>query len=392
MLINAVLWHNRGGLLKLKPRVPQVVFITLAGIALTAATPVAAFAAPDSKPPVVRTARIASVDIARVSHRADVSQLAIASKAGLSRTNSASVDRENSRVADFLDGRARAGNLLRKSDIRVATVANPLSAGHDITVVWSGPSEPGDIRLQSVGDDKAGASGLAIEFNPGTAEEAVGTSANLAGGSGYDAGTSPKNMYTKSTWNGCHNAYWDASYSTTDYHVESCWEKWAQSGTKHWIYNRWGLFTRPDSSTAHPDIRDFTIRSRPWKVDLNHASSFVAKLNSWQPTGPSQTCSTKTATLGGTYSGISGTLGIPVQTCSTSVLHIDTGQKEIGIGVEGHEPTGRQIRVDVGGDYDATSATPIPVWADYAWATVRYNSGPQTVQDTDDYVLKDSGW
>jgi len=38
----------------------------------------------------------------------------------------------------------------------------------------------------------------------------------------------------------------------------------------------------------------FTIRSRPWKVDLDHANSFVAKLNSWQPPGPTSTCVIKT--------------------------------------------------------------------------------------------------
>ncbi|UQU65772.1 hypothetical protein COUCH_05485 [Couchioplanes caeruleus] len=376
--------------LKLPERGPQVALASMVGMGLLIAASGAAHASPAQTAPTVRTARIASADIVRVSHRADMSGAAQVSKLRAQGSDKVQAQ-ENSRVTDFLDRRARAGHLLRKADVQVATIANPLLSGHSISVVWSGSSAPGDISLQSVGDDENGASGLGIQFQPdGSAETLDGAPAQLAGGSGYDAGVNPKNMYKYS--NGCNNAYWDASYSSTDYHVESCFEKWAQSGTSHWVYNRWGLFTRPNSTTANPDIRDFTIRSKPWKVDLYHPSSYISKLNSWQPTGPSQSCTTKTATLGGTYNGITANIGIPVQTCNTSILHIDTGLKMIGIGVEGHEPTGRQVRVDVGGDYTATDKSSVPVWADYAWATVRYIKGPQTVTDTDDYVLKDSGW
>jgi hypothetical protein len=348
------------------------------------ATPVAAHAAEKSDPPV-RSARIASADFLNVSHSADTAAVAVAGARSAARAS-----KESTRVNDFLDRRARSGKLLKKSDVRVATVENPLTAGQDITLVWEGSKAPGNMALQAVGDEKNGAMGLGIEFVPDGTEKLDDKQAGLAGGSGYGPAADPKNMYRYR--NGCANAYWDSSYSSDDYHVENCWEKWAQSGTNHWVYNRWGLFTRPNSSTANPDIRDFTIRSRPWKVDLNHPSSYVSKLNSWQPPGPSNTCVTSTYNVGGGAGGVSASVGIPIQTCNTTILHVDTGQKMLGIGVEGHEPTGRQVRLDIGGDFNATNSTAVPVWADYAWATVRYISGPQTVTDTDDYVLKDSGW
>ncbi|MBL7262160.1 hypothetical protein [Paractinoplanes lichenicola] len=380
--------------MKHKSRGIAAAVASIAGIASLGFMPGSAQAAPDEVPSLeVRSARITGADILKYSHRADEAGM---NAAGTSARTDAAGKRsvgakEKARVADYMNRQARSGRLLRSSDVRVATVPSPVSPGHDITLVWGAKRVPSELRMQQVGDDENGAMGLAIEFAPDGTEETRGAEpAQLSGGSGYDNAINPKNMYTKSIWTGCANAYWDSKYSSTDYHVESCYEKWAQSGTNHWVYNRWGLFTRPDSSTVKPDIRDFTIRSRPWKQDLNHIN-YVSKLNSWAPPGPTSKCETKTYTVGGGAAGGSASVGIPIQTCSTTILHIDTGQKMIGIGVEGHEPTGRQARLDVGGDYNATNKTAVPVWADYAWATVQY-LGPQGTTRKDEYVLKDSGW
>jgi hypothetical protein len=283
------------------------------------------------------------------------------------------------KVQQYLDQESRQGRLLDEGDVSVAEVPVPEIPGASLTIAWTGGWVPAGLSVQQATDGQGGiAQGIGVETNP--AEQTGTPSAPAAVGAGFEGAKDPKNMYTKDAWTDCATVWFKAN--TTDHQLITCYEKWAQRGTSHWVYNRWGYWTRSDDAGNYKTT-EFTIRSRPWAGKEGD----VHKLNKYVPTNPSNTCTDRgNLTLGGTFSGVTGQVGIPVRTCSNTILKSDPAKKMIGIGIEGTEP-GRQIRLDIAGDYTAKNNVVVPQFADYSWATVTRN----WLIDYD-YLNKDSGW
>ncbi|MER7280614.1 hypothetical protein ABT369_39855 [Dactylosporangium sp. NPDC000244] len=291
--------------------------------------------------------------------------------------------RAGKHVRDYLDQEARRGRMLNEADVSVASVPDPLNPGENVDIAWTGEQPVTDISLQQVDDNgRSGAQAIGVQLLRDGQEQAGIAQPN--GGSGYDAASSASNMYKQN--NGCVTVWFSNDYSPDQHQLISCFEKWAQSGTNHWVYNRWGLWTRATDYGGHfASTKEFTIRSRPWAGQEPRLTS----LNSWQPPGPSSSCQERgSLSLGGTYGGVTGTVSIPMRTCSNTILKNNTSTKMIGIGIEGSEP-GRQIRIDVAGDYNAQNNWIIPTWADYAWAQVDFWGGDLYHEY---YLNKDSGW
>ncbi|MEU8230059.1 hypothetical protein AB0C12_10690 [Actinoplanes sp. NPDC048967] len=202
-------------------------------------------------------------------------------------------------------------------------------------------------------------------------------------GNGYDYGTAPKNMYRYKY--GCIEQYWEST-GVSDHYLWSCWEKWAESGTRHWIYNRFGRFHRANYSWI-PYTREFTIRSRPWA-----GSDAITSLNQATPTASATTCeATQTVTIGASAAGVSGQIGIPLHRCDSTNPVGTWGRKEIGVQFLGK--TSKVVLYgDTAGDYTAKDKTVVPTWADYTWAAVDRKYGDLNLTTLDEFVRKDSGW
>jgi hypothetical protein len=344
---------------------------------LFAGTAVAAFAV---SPPAAQASPIRSTPTAREAHFSGD----LLKQSGRQGNLLAGSDKQQTHLHQFLDRESREGRLLNDSDVTVTTLPDPFRSGRTVDVAWSGARPPADVALQWLDDGKAGGA-QAIGVKPAV-NDAIVTSAPgvAAGGSGYDTAVSPSNMYRQN--NGCVTVWFNAAYSSQDHQLVSCFEKWAQPGTNHWIYNRWGLWTRATDPGGYAETREFTVRSRPWKGQ----ESRLTQLNSWQPAGPSSTCQELGALkIGGTYSGVTGEISVPIRTCSNTILKVDPSTRMIGIGIEGSE-SGRQMRVDVAGDYKASNSSVVPTWADYTWVQVDYC--PQPFRCHEYWLNKESGW
>ncbi|MGX6605137.1 hypothetical protein ACWKSP_23825, partial [Micromonosporaceae bacterium Da 78-11] len=295
---------------------------------------------------------------------------------------------ESAVVRNLVTAQARGGKPVNAGTVKVATVPDPLQSGKEVTVAWTGDQPPADIAMQAVtAPNGSGAGAIGVKFGDETqappAQAPKADAPVTSGGSGYTAGLNAKNMYLYG--NDCTTVFFNAAWAGGNRHqVITCYEKWAQSGTDHWVYNRWGLFTRATGGSVAAKTKEFTIRSRPWKGDPS-----VRKLNKWAPEGPSSTCTDRgNITLGGTYSGVTGQVAIPIRTCNTTLIKSDTSAKMIGIGQEGSD-VGQQVRLDVAGDFNAKDKKVIPVWADYVWAEVTFGANPPHSQIINP---KDSGW
>ncbi|GIF08484.1 hypothetical protein [Actinoplanes siamensis] len=283
------------------------------------------------------------------------------------------------RVKGHVDKLARAGRLTDTAQVQVAAVPDPNIAGAEVNLLWDEGKAPHKVTVAKVAEDgKETPVGFGSIFLDTQTDEQV-----TPAGDGYDYGTAPKNMYRYKY--GCIEQYWEST-GVDDHYLWSCWEKWAEKGTNHWIYNRFGRFSRADYSWI-PYTREFTIRSRPWA-----GSDAITALNSATPTASATNCeATQTVTLGFTRAGVSGQLGIPLHRCD-SVNPVGTwGRKEIGVQFKG-KTTKKVLYDDMAGDYTAKDKTVVPSWADYTWAAVDRKYGDFSLTTLDEFVRKDSGW
>lgn len=351
------------------------VVLAMAGGAV-AASP--AHADTGAEEPTVRTARFSAAELSAASQRGDLA--------------AAASPKLRQRVTEHLGQQVRAGRLLDERAVKVAVLPDPFKRGAAIHTVWDSASVPQSIvMVRADFADGGNQVGMGVESSgdPATAEAANGPTAT---GSGFGAGTTPKNMYKQN--NGCTDTWFVPGYSSTrDHKMTSCWEWWAQSGTVHWVYNRWLLWTPAVPSAGSYRTTDLYAASRPWAG----YESRVAKLNDWEPRSLSATCFTAaTAKLGGTFGGITGEVSIPYQKCEDYWLDISASARKIGIDYQLDDSTnnGRtgQMYMDVAGDFNASNSTVVPIMADYNWATVRSCTGPQTVCSKTSFVHKDSGW
>lgn len=166
------------------------------------------------------------------------------------------------RVRRFLDEAARNGRLVDLAQVRVATVTDP-HAGQ-IDLVWDDGGTPQYVGVTSRSSAGNNQVGLGAVFSE---PEVQMPPAPSAGGLGYESGYDLKNMYEYGS-PGCRTVYFNPRYPSVgdeDHWTTTCYQKFAQSGTDRWIYNRWALW---DQAEPHWAVRaetiDFTTRSRPW--------------------------------------------------------------------------------------------------------------------------------
>jgi hypothetical protein len=267
------------------------------------------------------------------------------------------------------------GVFLDVGQVKVASMDNPLSPGQPLEIAWSGRSVPAGIHLHRL--DQAGETtvGVNVAFAPPTAEslQATRMTAGTAEvGSGFEGVGDHPNMYKED--NACYTVWFTPEFPTqldsqgfmTQHQMNTCWEVWAQDATVHFVYNRWATWTLavPSSSVEHVFTQDFSILSRPWS-----GGGAIAQLNSSTPAQGSSNCvELGSATIGGTYSGITAQVTIPVHKCTTTWVHFDANQKMFGLDWDGFT-SNRQLFLDAAGDYNAINATALPSWADQTYVS-----------------------
>jgi hypothetical protein len=349
--------------------------LSLAG-GVVAASP--ARADPAEAEPRLRTVRFSATDLMAAARRAD-------------RLGTSSITLRK-RVNEYLDQQARAGRLIDERLVSAAALPDPFKPGAEIHVVWDSSSIVQAIVLaQADFADGGNQVGMGVEVGgvPRSTRAARGPTAT---GSGFDAIRTQRNMYKEAS--GCVDTWFDPRYpSSRDHKMVSCFELWGQDRTVHWVYNRWQLWTPAVPSAGTYRTTDLYAAARPWRG----LESRMARLNDWEPRSLDATCYTAaTASLSGTYGGVTGQVSIPIQKCEDYWLDISSSTRKIGIDYQLDDDTnsGRQgqMYMDVAGDFDAINATVEPVMADYNWATVRSCTGPQTVCSKRSFVRKDDGW
>lgn len=300
------------------------------------------------------------------------------------------------RVQRHLAERAQSGHYLDASQVKAASIPNPLDTSKNIDLVWSGERDPGAVRVnQRIQGDDGGAIGVNVTFNPPKRTTRNGpsqASATAALGSGFEGATSHPNMYSEG--NDCYTVWFNPTYSSVnnnDHQMNTCWEIWAQDKTVHFIYNRWALWTiaRPARAAVEANTVDFSILSRPWKTRAGD----IEKINKSTPAAGSTTCTdVLPITIGGAYGGTSGQITIPVHRCETTWIHFDRNKNQFGIDWDGSSPN--QLRLDAAGDYNAINKTVLPVWADQTFAAVEWCNWDDwcVVGYDENWKYQDSGW
>jgi hypothetical protein len=300
------------------------------------------------------------------------------------------------RIDKHLADQALAGHYLDYSQVKAASIPNPLEPGKNVDLVWSGSSNPSALHLNKrrIGK-KAGQTGVSVVFNPrenATRKGPSGGSATASVGSGFEGATEHPNMYSEG--NDCYTVWFNPTYSSVndnDHQMNTCWEIWAQDKTVHFIYNRWALWTlaRPSSSVIEANTVDFSILSRPW----NTRAGDIAKINKSTPSAGSATCSdVASIKIGGAYAGLTGEINIPVHKCERTWVHFDAGRKQFGLDWDGSSPY--QLRLDAAGDYDAVNKTVLPVWADQTFVAVSWCDWNNwcAVHYPENWKYQDRGW
>lgn len=303
-----------------------------------------------------------------------------------SKVNAKAEVRLQSNVSGHLDKLARAGQLTDTAEVQVATVTDPNNANAQVQLVWDQGKTPQKVYTAAVAGEFAGFGSI---FNDADDAAPAAAKAAAPAGSGYDSASNKSKMYKLKNGSGCIEQWWEPkAASIPDHYLWSCYEKWAEAGTDHWIYNRWGRFSRANSSMT-PETREFTLRSRPWNYQSN---SDVKSLNSATPTASSTTCTdVANVEVGFERAGVSGKLTVPLHRCNDTHPVGTWGRKEIGVQFQGK--TKDVVRyLDMAGDYTAGDKKVVPTWADYSWVTVAEDTTEWPVLTEEDYIRKDSGW
>lgn len=289
------------------------------------------------------------------------------------------------RVRAYLEEAAREGRLVDVARVRVATLRDP--AAGQIDLIWDDLAEPQYVGVTDRTDGAdAGQTGVGVVF---AERESAVPGTPTAAGLGYEAGYNLRGMYQYGN-TGCRTVRFDPKYSSSsDHWTTTCYQKFAQSGTNRWIYNRWALWNRakPDSGTRAENV-DFTTRSRPW---AGHEYKVVA-LDGWTPAaGTSQCAETLSYDLHVT-SGVSVT--IPLHRCSVTTVLPEANKRSMGMDWNGRSQN--QLYEDYGMAIRADSTATVPIFADYLWAEVQYCgnvAGASCAGGPSQYLVeKDSGW
>jgi hypothetical protein len=291
-----------------------------------------------------------------------------------------------SRIDSHLDKAAKAGRLFDAREVKIAAVPDPTLAGEEIHLVWDEGRMPQQITVADVTKGKHSYRGYGSIF----VDEASVSSAQPAGG-GYEFGAG-HNMYRQKY--GFIEQFWNDSSgwrSPASHYLWAGWEKWAEAGTDHWVYNRWGRFTKANDSPPFYTkyVREVTLRSRPWA-----GSDAVRQLNAATPTQSATSCEEIASyTIGYGYGGGNAAVTVPMHRCSQVYPVGVWSRKEIGVQFMGYS-LNKVMYVDMAGDYSAKDRYVVPVWADYAWVgTQDCVDGPGGEQcELNQYSRRDSGW
>ncbi|WP_160050748.1 hypothetical protein [Nocardiopsis sp. FR4] len=343
---------------------------SLLGISLVGIVPSNAFANESNQDPFaqLQTAKIdlGEIDINTPSHVSTFS----------------STDESTSKVDEYLEQQAREGNLVDIGDVRTAQLADPLTEG-TIDLVWVDGLIPSEINRSELPlDDEQSQSGIGVGFAQEPATEEEFNSQTVGMGYNY---AEPNGMYRVS--NDCWWGYFEPAYSSeagNHHQMMSCYEKWAESGTREWAYNRWGLWDMAAHSWGRAETVDYTIRSRPWAG----TSSDITKLNRWVPLGPSQ-CTPSGGTFSLTFAGAG--ISVPIGDCTNT--EVDPNLAERSMGIDWNGKSSNQLGLDFAMHVTARDSSLIPSFADYNWAEVQ-NCGAFCAPGNPVYahVHKDSGW
>ncbi|GHD37967.1 hypothetical protein GCM10007147_46090 [Nocardiopsis kunsanensis] len=155
-----------------------------------------------------------------------------------------------SKVKDYLASQARQGNLVDEKEVMSASVESPLD-GSSVDLVWNDSMSPTEMNLSLLEGEGEKASqvglGVAMKHNEvdmdGTRETPIGM--------GYGAASDIDGMYLFSQ--DCFNAYFGPNYDTVDdedHYMTTCYQKFAESGTVNWVYNRWGHWETAEPVTG----------------------------------------------------------------------------------------------------------------------------------------------
>ncbi|WP_152442453.1 hypothetical protein [Nocardiopsis kunsanensis] len=188
-----------------------------------------------------------------------------------------------SKVKDYLASQARQGNLVDEKEVMSASVESPLD-GSSVDLVWNDSMSPTEMNLSLLEGEGEKASqvglGVAMKHNEvdmdGTRETPIGM--------GYGAASDIDGMYLFSQ--DCFNAYFGPNYDTVDdedHYMTTCYQKFAESGTVNWVYNRWGHWETAEPVTGdYARNIDFSMRTRPWEGREDEFERMV----DWAPREP----------------------------------------------------------------------------------------------------------
>jgi hypothetical protein len=351
-----------------KPRAVAVlaVMALVAGLALSASP---AWATAGAGEPAVKVARF------------DRAALAKATQSAGQRTRA---DRgAEAKVNRFLDEQARSGRLVDRGALKMALLPSPFAKG-EIGVIWDDASVLDKLDVFEQENDEQGQVGIGAVFGERPAGAAA-KGAVAAGGFGYGGGFNPKGgLYKYSS--GCRTVFFASAYpSNEDHWTTTCYQKWAQSGTRNWIYNRWAVWDKaqPRYSWDWNWTTDFTIRSRPWAG----YESRVSGIQNWTPHFGSGSC----GDIGNVTLAIGGaSLTIPLHKCQSQQVLPNATARSMGIDWDGS--TTGQLFLDFGLELVAANSTTVPIYADYVWATVKYCQAPCAAPSWQNLKWTDSGW
>jgi hypothetical protein len=352
-----------------KPRAVAVlaVMVLVAGLALSA-NPGWAAAAASADEPAVKVARFGREALARATQPAG--QRARADR------------RAETRIGRYLAEQARSGRLVDRAALRMAVIPSPFAKG-EIGVIWDDASVLEKLDVFEQENAEQGQAGIGAVFGESPAG-AARKDAVAAGGFGYGAGFNPRNMYKYSS--GCRTVFFGSAYpSNEDHWTTTCYQKWAEPGTRNWIYNRWAVWDKaqPKYSWDWNWTADFTIRSRPWRG----YESRVSGIQNWTPAYGSGSCS-EIANV--TLSIGAASLSIPLHRCQSQQVLPNATARSMGIDWDGLSTA--QLYLDFGLELVAANTTTVPIYADYVWATMKYCQAPCAAPSWQNLKWTDSGW
>ncbi|MFV2019663.1 hypothetical protein [Micromonospora sp. LOL_023] len=301
------------------------------------------------------------------------------------------------RVNEYYSSALRAGRLVDEAAVRYVSLPDVEDPRVTVDMVFPASKKPASVSYVA---QAGGISAIGTEWAP-SLDRQVSLAPNFGAGSGFDGAMSTTNMTLDDAWTS--DQWFTAQVNRgSDHYLATSYEAWRPaSGTGHWVYNRWGLFTRAydySSSWESVDysIMDYTVAARPWS-----GTTGVGALYQFEPPGPVTTCpdNPATFTLGASFGGINVGATIPLRQCTTILQLSNVSAKTIKTDLfpdgQGQQTTDQQRRLDAAGRY-ARNGSAWPTWADYNYVEVKtcwWVLGSGTLcYNPAAYVKKDSGW